>query len=90
MDDDVFHALREQAQALADLTKHPGWEVLVDGLNHRMRDDKVSILNGNVADIETYRKRAGRLSGIHEAIDFPQLIQKMVDAEYERRGDDAA
>lgn len=94
MTDDEFRALQEQAHQLRELTRHPGWAVLVDFSFERMKATKQAVLNGNVADIEKYKQHTGWLRGIHDTLDAAAAVEAMVDGERMRRArneqDDAA
>jgi hypothetical protein len=81
MDDDALRALQEQSHMLNELTRHPGWAVYVDYLHTVMNADKRAILNGAMSNHEQYQKTAGRLVGIHTAIDAHQTIAEMVHRE---------
>lgn len=90
MNDEDFRALIEQAHQLGELTNHPGWAVLVDYMEVRMRGDKLKILNGNCRDLDDYRKTAGFLVGAHAVMDAPKIVNEAVAREKQRREDDAA
>lgn len=78
-DADTKRALIEQAHQLRELTKHPGWAVLVDFMEIRMRGDKLKVLNGKCVDLDDYRKLTGSLQGIHAVLDAPKIVQELAD-----------
>lgn len=87
-DDAGYRALQEQAHLLTELTQHPGWDVLVDWLEVVVaRPHKFSVLNGNMKTLEEYAGVTGFLSGLKKAIDAPQDVQGMLDAERKQRID---
>lgn len=94
MDDDELRHWQEVEHHLKELSKHPGWGALVEFSHYRMKATKQAVLNGTVADIDTYRKHTGWLRGIHDTLDAPGEVAKIVSAELNRRrelaGDDAA
>lgn len=65
--------------------EHPGWAVLVDWLNLRMKSEKLIVLNGNVDDFEAYLKKAHWLRGVTDALDGPKQIAGLLANEQERR-----
>jgi len=83
--DDELRALIQQSSELEELTKHPGWQVLVDYANHRMEAPKKAVLNAGVKDWDHYVKTTGWLTGVHAALDFPTTVAAMVQTELERR-----
>lgn len=85
MPEDDYRALIEQATLLDQLREHPGWPVLVDWLEERMRADKKAILNGLVKDQADYQGRAGKCVGATWAIDAARDVQQLVANERERR-----
>ena len=78
-DADVRRALIEQAHQLHELTKHPGWPILVDYANDQiMRPMKYRVLNdGNIPELAEYKKLAGFLMGMHRALDIPAEVEKL-------------
>ena len=93
-DAETRRALIEQAHQLNELTRHPGWAVLVDYMETRMRGEKLRILNGKCTDLDDYRKMSGLLLGVHAVLDAPKVVQEIADnarrREAERDEDDAA
>lgn len=75
----------EQVNLLQGLTEHPGWQVLTDWLNERMRPRKLEILNGNIKSHEDYLKSTWFCVGATEAIDAPQKVAQLLVNEQERR-----
>lgn len=72
---------------LDELTRHPGWPVLVDFMETRMAKDKLRVLNGNCQDFDAYRKLTGLFLGVHAVLDAPADVAKMVTTEKEIRGE---
>ena len=85
MDDDEYRALQEQAHLLQELTRHPGWPVLVDFLEVISRSAKKRVLNGNIDSIDAYKSVTGELVGLHKAMDAPVVVAMMLENEKERR-----
>lgn len=85
MNDDEYRALQEQAHLLQELTRHPGWPVLVDFLEVISRSAKKRVLNGNLDSIDAYKSVTGELVGIHKAIDAPSVVAGMLENERARR-----
>ena len=90
MTDDEYRDMQEVAHQLRELTKHSGWGALVEYAHTAMRTTKDGLLNGNVANIDEYRKRAGWLTGIHFVIEAPATMAKIVEGERVRREERAA
>lgn len=90
MDDDLLRALQEQAHMLEELTKHPGWLVLVDYMHTKVIEpDTKRLLNGFIDDQYAYKHTVGRLSGAQAALNAPRVVREMVNAELERRAERA-
>ena len=70
---------------MEELTKHPGWPVLVDWLNERMKPVKLAVLNGAPKNFEDYLTKANWLKGITDAIEAPKTIVGLLDSEQVRR-----
>lgn len=89
-------ALIEQAHQLNELTKHPGWAILMDYANYQvMAPVKKRILNDtNIVDIAEYKRIAGFVIGVHRALDIPKEVQALADNARKRAAehdeDDAA
>lgn len=85
MNDDEYRALQEQSHLLTELTRQPGWPVLVDFLEVISRSAKKRLLNGNIADFDAYKAVTGELVGIYKAIDAPSVVAGMLENETTRR-----
>lgn len=83
--DEDYRALQEQAHMLDELTRHPGWAVLVDFLEVISRAQKLRVLNGNIDSHDSYKSITGELVGIHKAIDAPKVVAKMLEDEKAQR-----
>jgi hypothetical protein len=83
--DDDYRALQEQAHLLNELTRHPGWPVLVDFLEVISRAAKLRVLNGKLDSIDAYKSVTGELVGIHKAIDAPSVVAGMLEEEKRQR-----
>ena len=71
-------ALIEQAHQLHELTKHPGWEVLVDYCNVVMAPVKRRLLNDSGVDtLDEYKKLSGYLAGMHRVVDVPAEVETL-------------
>ena len=81
MTDDDLRALIEQHHQLVELTKHPGWEVLVDyALNGPAgsMSKQHRLVNGGAKDWDDYQRQTGWLAGAHHVLDAHQTVGKMV------------
>ena len=67
------------------LTKHPGWPVMVDWLHTRMDPLKKQILNGGIDSHDAYLEATGYCKGIHEILDAPKKVATLVVNEQLRR-----
>ena len=85
LNDEEYRALQEQSHLLAELTRHPGWPVLVDFLEVISRGAKKRVLNGNLDSIDAYKSVTGELVGIYKAIDAPTVVASMLENEKARR-----
>lgn len=83
--DDDYRALQEQAHLLNELTRHPGWPVLIDFLETISRGAKKQVLNGYLDSIGAYKSVTGELVGIHKAIDAPAVVATMLEEEKRQR-----
>lgn len=70
---------------LDELTRHPGWPVLVDFLEVISRSAKLRVLNGNLKSFDDYNAVTGELVGIHKAIDAPAVVAGMLEEEKRQR-----
>lgn len=87
MNDDEYRALQEQSHLLTELTRHPGWPVLVDFLMVISDSAKRRVLNGHMDSIDAYKSVTGELVGIHKAVDAPSVVAGMLENETTRRRD---
>ena len=79
MDADT-RALIEQAHQLHELTKHPGWAILVDYAQFKIINPAQRVVNdGNVADLAEYKKQAGFLQGVRRAVNIPVEVEALAD-----------
>jgi hypothetical protein len=85
--EDEYRVLVEQAHQVYEMTKHPGWSLLVDYLHMKMKGDKLKVLNNDCQDLDEYRKIAGKLVGIHFVIDAVDAMQKLAENERTRRAE---
>lgn len=73
-------ALIEQAHQLRELTKHPGWAVLLDYAQFKIINPQQAKVNdGNVADLAEYKKLAGFLQGVRRAVNIPVEVGTLAD-----------
>lgn len=70
---------------LQELTRHPGWPVLVDFLETVSIGAKKQVLNGYINSIDAYKSVTGELVGIHKAIDAPSVVLGMLEEEKRQR-----
>jgi hypothetical protein len=84
-DDDEYRALQERVYQLGELTRHPGWQVLVELTEQVTRAMKLRVLNGNFKSIDEYKSATGELQGVARVLDAPKLAQSMLDAEHQQR-----
>lgn len=84
-DDGEYRALQEQAHQLEELTRHPGWPVLVDFMETISRAAKLRVLNGKLMSVEEYKSVTGELIGIHKVLDAPSVVQGMLQGEVRQR-----
>lgn len=89
MTEDELRQIQEQAHLLDELTKHPGWPVLVDYALTKIARSKEAVLNGNIDDHATYKARTGVFVGVHFVLDAPREVRDTVLSELERREEDA-
>lgn len=83
--DEDYRALQEQAHLLEELTRHPGWPVLVDFMEAISKAAKLRVLNGKLDSIDSYRSTTGELVGIYKVLDAPSVVRGMVEAEQQQR-----
>lgn len=84
-DDAEYRALQEQAHLLNELTRHPGWPVLVDFMETVSRAAKLRVLNGKLGTVDEYKSITGELVGIHKVLDAPAVVQGMLESERDQR-----
>ena len=84
MDDDRLRDLQELAFELEELTKHPGWPVLVDFalngdgmLGHKQK----YLLDGKCKTPEEYKEYAGWIAGCRAVLNAPALNGAIRDRE---------
>lgn len=68
-----------------DLTRQPGWDVLVDWLHQRRTPVAQAVLGGQVSDPKEYHTATGFLRGIQEVLDAPARVRELASNEYARR-----
>ena len=76
-DADTRRALIEQAYQLNELTKHPGWAILVDFMLTKMKTDKQRVLDGVVTNLDDYKKLTGYFQGAHAVLNAPETVEKL-------------
>jgi hypothetical protein len=72
--------LTERAHQLDELTKHPGWAVLVDWTRHGpagAANRQRGLLAGNAKSLEDYQYEVGWLAGAEHVLDAPQRVRDM-------------
>ena len=90
MTQDELRALVEQHHQLDELTKHPGWEVLVDYVLHGGGGSvkrQHRLVNGQLTTYEEYVKETGWLQGAHHVLEAPKTVLAMVATAREQLGD---
>ena len=77
MNDDELRQLQENAFQLEEMTKHPGWAVLVDyanfgpgGQSHHQK----YLLLGNCKTPDEYQKYVGWVAGCQHVLDIPLMF----------------
>ena len=83
--DEDYRALQERVHLLDELTRHPGWNVLVELTEQATRAMKLRVLNGGVTSIEDYKAMTGELLGAARVLDAPKAARLMLDAEQKQR-----
>ena len=68
----------ELAQALTELEKHPGWQVLADRILNDSNIRHRHIVGGTLNQ-EEYRFDCGWLAGIQHALAIPDKVRKEYD-----------
>lgn len=68
-----------------ELTRHPGWPVLVDFMETISNPAKRRVLNGQQQTIEEYKSVTGELVGIHKVLDAPAVVAGMLEEEKAQR-----
>lgn len=83
--DEDYRALQEQSHLLNELTRHPGWPVLVDFMETISNSAKRRVLNGKMPTVEEYKSVTGELVGIHKVLDAPTVVAEMLEEEKAQR-----
>lgn len=80
MTEEEKRELQERAHLVEELTKHPGWEVLVD-LAHfgpgGSATHQRQVISG-VKDWDDYQVAVGIIRGIHHVTEAPDRLKRMV------------
>ena len=88
MTDDEYRALQEQAHQVDELTRHPGWDVLLDYLRFgdaALAKRQIQVLQGAAKTYPDYLHRVGWIEGVQFAIDAPDRLRDVVNNETTRR-----
>jgi len=86
--DDDYRALVEQAHQVSELTRHPGWAVLLDYLRFSegaLAKRQVQVLQGGARSFDDYQNRIGWIQGVQYAIDAPDRLEKQVQVAAQNR-----
>lgn len=82
MTDDELRELQELAHQLEELTRHPGWKVMVDYVHFgagMLAHHQKYLLSGNCKSPEEYQRYAGWVAGSQAVLDAPANVRKMSD-----------
>ena len=74
---------------MSELTRHPGWPLLVDFMHDRMRAEQLQVLAGKLVTLDDYRAKCGLLAGMQAVLDGPASLAAMVDTERARRAEES-
>lgn len=85
MNDADYRALIERAHQVRELTKEPGWQVLVNDVTAQAGEWNKRLLGGHATTVEEYRAWAGRVQGLKAFLDIPDELEAKVEAERQRR-----
>lgn len=72
--------LIERAYQLEELTRHPGWPLLVDLITAMTTTRQRLILSGACKTLEDYAQQTGWVKGAQAALDGPAMVQRKLDA----------
>ena len=82
MTEDELRELQELAHKLEELTRHPGWPVLVDyaHFGDGMQQSRQKYLLGGLCKTpEEYQKYVGWVSGSQSVLDIPKMVAGLRD-----------
>lgn len=84
---DELRDLIERNSQIQELTRHPGWPLLVDYMHDRMFKEQRSLILGNARTIEDYRNTTGWLKGVTDTLTAPDALAEQVEREQAKERD---
>lgn len=74
MDEDTLRLLQEKAHRLRELTRHPGWETLVEEIGVRLEAKRRALVAGSAKDYGDYRSLAAWIEGAEAVLALPEAM----------------
>ena len=84
MTDDQLRELQELAHQLDELTRHPGWAVLVNYAHYgdgMQAQQQKRVLAGSCKTPEEYQRWTGWIAGSQAVLDIPETVMAIRDRE---------
>jgi hypothetical protein len=76
LDDEQMAELEERNLALTELTRHPGWEALVQSANEEIAKHRRLVLGGQLEPTD-YVRQTGWIAGAEFFLDIPAFIAEL-------------
>ena len=80
MDDDEFRDLQERSALIEEISRHPGWDMLVDRAHVTLASMQQSIINGRL-NRSDYKNRCGFVEGAFFVLHLPDKVRKELEEE---------
>jgi len=84
MDDNEFRDLQERSALIEEISRQPGWDMLVDRAHATLASVQQSILNGKL-DPDDYKSRCGFVEGAFFVLHLPAKVRDELENELELR-----
>jgi hypothetical protein len=80
MNDLEYRDLQERSALIEELSKHPGWTMLVDRAHATLAARQQRLIGGRIKDYEEYRAECGFIDGAFFVLHLPNTVnQELVD-----------
>jgi hypothetical protein len=77
-EDAIRQTIEEQHQ-LAELVRHPGWQVFTRYCGEWLEGHEQLLRSGALASLEEYKLTAGRADGIRQVFRIPELVAQRLE-----------